>query len=139
MDMAPENRRITGRDASGRFRQGISGNPGGRPRAIATVILERRPNVSEELVAFWSLVAFGSAGAVKRKYGVAPRLSDRLAAAAALADRLHGRPVIGGRHGNAPDTEAAPVVKDRQSALSGRFLLSAGAWQSRWGTRISRL
>lgn len=96
--MTPQNRGETGvarRDAAqGRFRQGVSGNPGGRPRAIATVILECRPTASEDLVAFWTLIAFGSSAAVKRKYGVAPRLSDRLAAAAALADRLHGRPVL---------------------------------------------
>jgi hypothetical protein len=72
---------------------GMTGNPGGRPRSIATVILERRPTASEDLVALWTLVAFGSASAIRRQYGVTPRLKDRLAAAAAVADRLHGRAV----------------------------------------------
>ena len=41
---------------------------------------------------FWSTVAFGSASAVKKRFGVRPRIQDRLAAASELADRLHGRP-----------------------------------------------
>ena len=56
-------------------------------------ILDRRPTVSNDLVDFWWLVAFGSAAAVKTRFGVTPRIQDRLAAAAELADRLHGRAV----------------------------------------------
>ena len=59
--MAPESRTITGRDARGRFRNGVSGNAGGRPKSMAAAILDRRPTVSRDLVDFWSLVAFGSA------------------------------------------------------------------------------
>jgi hypothetical protein len=44
-------------------------------------------------VDFWVLVAFGSPAAVKKRYGVTPRMQDRLAAASELADRLHGKPV----------------------------------------------
>ena len=37
---------------------------------MAPAILDRCPTVSEDLVDFWTLVAFGSASAVKRRYGV---------------------------------------------------------------------
>jgi hypothetical protein len=60
---------------------------------MAAVILARRPNTSTELVDFWFLVAFGSATAVEKRFGVTPRLQDRLAVAAQLADRLHGRAI----------------------------------------------
>jgi hypothetical protein len=71
----------------------MTGNAGGRPKSIAATILDRRPTVSSDLVDFWSLVAFGSAAAVKTRFGVTPRMQDRLAAAAELADRLQGRAV----------------------------------------------
>jgi hypothetical protein len=92
-DGAPENRRTTGRDARGRFRKGVTGNAGGRPKSMAAAILARCPTASTEIVDFWLLVAFGSATAVRRRFGVKPRMQDRLAAAAELADRLHGRAV----------------------------------------------
>jgi hypothetical protein len=92
-DRAPENRPITARDARGRFRQGVTGNAGGRPQSIAAAILKRRPTASADLVDFWTLVAFGSVTAVQKRYGVKPRIQDRLAAASELADRLHGRAV----------------------------------------------
>jgi hypothetical protein len=57
------------------------------------VIPERRPTASDDFVALWTLIAFGSASAIRRQYGVSPRLKDRLAAAAAEADRLHRRAV----------------------------------------------
>jgi hypothetical protein len=62
-------------------------------RLCAAAILELRPTVSADLVEFWSLVAFGSATAVKKRYGVRPRIQDRITAASELADRLHGRAV----------------------------------------------
>jgi len=80
---------ITGRG----FVPGQSGNPGGRPKSMAAAILEQRPTVSADLVEFWSLVAFGSATAVQKRFGVKPRIQDRLAAASELVDRLHGRAV----------------------------------------------
>src|SRR5690242_7060185 len=92
-EVTPENRQESGRDEYGRFRTGVSGNPGGRPQSIIAVIRERRPNVSADLVDFWTLVAFGSAAAIQKKYGVKPRMQDRLAAASELADRLHGRSI----------------------------------------------
>lgn len=60
---------------------------------MAATILDRCPTASADLVDFWVLVALGSATAVKRRFGVTPRMQDRLAAAAELADRLHGKPI----------------------------------------------
>ena len=60
---------------------------------MVATILEQRPTTSADLVEFWSVVAFGSAAAVEKRYGVRPRVQDRLAAASELADRLHGRAV----------------------------------------------
>jgi hypothetical protein len=60
---------------------------------MAAAILDRCPTASTELVDFWRLVAFGSVTAVQKRYGVKPRLQDRLTAAAELADRLHGRAI----------------------------------------------
>ncbi len=71
----------------------MTGNAGGRPKSKAPAILDCCPTVSEDLVDVWTLVAFGSASAVKRRFGVTPRMQDRLAAAAELADRLHGKPI----------------------------------------------
>jgi serine/threonine protein kinase len=64
---------------------------------MAAAILEQRPTVSADLVEFWSLVAFGSATAVQKRFGVKPRIQDRLAAASELVDRLYGR-----AHGKGP-------------------------------------
>jgi hypothetical protein len=64
-----------------------------RRRAGESQRLKRRPTASADLVDFWTLVAFGSVTAVQKRYGVKPRIQDRLAAASELADRLHGRAV----------------------------------------------
>ena len=77
---------------------------------MAEAILARRPDASTEIVDFWVLVAFGSAAAVKKRFGVIPRMQDRLAAAVEPADRLHGRPVI------LTTSEPAVVVRDGQVA-----------------------
>jgi hypothetical protein len=60
---------------------------------MAAAILQQRPTASADLAQFWTLVAFGSVTAIQKRYGVKPHLRDRLAAAAELADRLHGRAV----------------------------------------------
>ena len=60
---------------------------------MTDTILDRRPTTSRYLVDIWSLVAYGSADPVNRRFGVTPRMQDRLAAAAELADRLHCRAV----------------------------------------------
>ena len=64
-----------------------------RPKVMAAVILEQRPSTSADLVEFWSFVAFGTSTAIQKRYGVKPRIQDRLAAASQLADRLHGRAI----------------------------------------------
>jgi hypothetical protein len=92
-ERSPQNRGVTGRDASGRFRQGVSGNAGDRPKSMAAAILDCRATASTDVVDLWLLVAFGSAADVEKRFGVSPRMQDRLAAAAELADRLHGRAV----------------------------------------------
>jgi hypothetical protein len=51
------------------------------------------PTASTDFVDCWVLIAFGSATAVKKRYGVTPRMQDQLAAALELGDRLHGKPV----------------------------------------------
>ena len=60
---------------------------------MAAAILERCPTASADVVDFWVLVAFGTTTAVKKRFGITPRMQDRLAAAAELADRLHGRSI----------------------------------------------
>jgi hypothetical protein len=60
---------------------------------MAAAIVDRCPTASTDVVDFWVLVAFGSPAAIKKRFGVTPRMQDRLAAAAALADRLHGKPI----------------------------------------------
>jgi len=52
-----------------------------------------KSSASSDVVDFWVPVAFGSPAAVKKRFGVTPRMQDRLAAAGELADRLHGRPI----------------------------------------------
>lgn len=100
----PQNRAGSGRDRQGRFLPGVTGNPGGRPKSMAETILDQRPTTSADLVDFWATVAFSSPAVVQRKYGAKPRLQDRLAAAAQLADRLHGRP--------APTLELEPEPRE---------------------------
>ena len=39
--MTPENRLSTGRDNAGRFVQGVTGNPGGRPRGLSAYVREQ--------------------------------------------------------------------------------------------------
>ena len=78
---------------------------------MLAAILDRRPT-GTDLVDFWSTVAFASASAVKKRFGVRPRMQDRLAAASELADRLHERP-----------TQVADVDNERLAVPS---LLAAG-------------
>jgi hypothetical protein len=90
------------------FTPGKSGNPGGRPKSLVSAILEHRPTASKDLVAFWALVAFGTPANIKRKFGVAAKMRDRLAAAGELADRLHGRFIEQAWHVVEPFTPFVP-------------------------------
>jgi hypothetical protein len=70
-----ENRLITGR-----FAPGVSGNPGGRPRGLATTAREAVGKDGASIVAFW-LSIMEDPG---------ERTADRLAASKLLADRGWG-------------------------------------------------
>ena len=45
---------------------------------VADALLEHRPTASTDLAEFYTLVAFGSATAIEKRYGVKPRMQDRL-------------------------------------------------------------
>jgi hypothetical protein len=96
MDIAPENRQITGRGADGRFRKGLSGNPGGRPKGFVGRI--KAATGGEEypkLVKGLAVIAFGTAKQREKFFGEPVTVStrDRLAAMVELRDSGPGRPV----------------------------------------------
>ena len=62
MDIAPENRQITGRGADGRFRAGRSGNPGGRPKGfVGRIKAVTGGDDYPKLVKGFAVIAFGTA------------------------------------------------------------------------------
>jgi hypothetical protein len=76
---------------------------------MAPAILDRCSTVSEDLVDFWTLIAFGSASAVKRRYGVNvqayallrnPQIAKLIAAAE--AERLAANKITATRTLEAP-------------------------------------
>jgi hypothetical protein len=80
----PQNRRPTGRrDDFGRFSPGISGNPGGRPKGIATRIRAETRN-GEELADFMLSVLRDDSEPTR----------TRMEAASWLADRGFGKPTM---------------------------------------------
>lgn len=90
-----ENRGVTGvPPVAGRFRRGQSGNPGGRPKGLRSLIQRVVGHDGEKLVEFWALVAFADDAEVQRRLGTdqAPRWQDRMAALEELANRGFGRP-----------------------------------------------
>ena len=72
------------REKSGRFREGVSGNPGGRPKGIVSLIRQRTKD-GAELVEFMLRVFRGKLKTAG--------LNQRMEAATWLADRGFGRPV----------------------------------------------
>ncbi len=86
---------------------------------MAEAILARRPKASTEIVDFWVLVAFGSATAAEKRLGVTPRMQDRLAAAAELADRLHGRELI--FEAQEPGNDEVPIAEVLAKFPAGEY------------------
>jgi len=74
--IAPENR-----TAAGTFKPGVSGNPGGRPKRLASMIREKMP--AEQYVELMLLLATTATSA-----------RDRIAALRDLADRGYGKAPI---------------------------------------------
>ena len=78
-----ETTRVVGRP----FPKGVSGNPGGRPRGLATYVRENT-NGGDEIVQLMVSVMRGDVIG-----GQVPRIRDRMDAATWLADRAFGKDV----------------------------------------------
>ena len=78
---------ITRRDPNGHFAVGVSGNPGGRPKGLASIIRDRTFD-GQELVDFYTSVFRG-----EKIDGVKPTLKLRMEAATWLTDRGFGKPM----------------------------------------------
>ncbi len=108
--MSPQNRGETGpriRDASGRFRQGVSGNPGGRPKGFVGRIQAATGGADyKKLVQAFAIIAFGNAAQREKffKEPVTVNTRDRLEALTALRDSGPGRPI------QTSETDPAAVV-----------------------------
>lgn len=82
---APQNRPpARARDATGKFKPGFSGNPGGRPKGLAVRVRELMPE--EELVAGMVKIAKG-----QKVAGQKPTVAEIIRAREWLADRGHGK------------------------------------------------
>ena len=92
----PQNRLVTGRDADGRFRQGLSGNPGVRPKGfVGRIKTACGGDDYRKLVKGFAVIAFGTAKQREKFFGEPVEVSarDRLAAMVELRDSGPGRPV----------------------------------------------
>ena len=54
--MTPENRLATSRDSGGRFAKGVTGNPGGRPKGLASQIRERSEEGAKLVEVVWDIM-----------------------------------------------------------------------------------
>lgn len=75
------------------FKPGQSGNPGGRPKGkgLALAVRAKAGDDGEHLVSAWWELATAKSDAIKKKYGAAPTVRDRLTALQELADRGFGK------------------------------------------------
>jgi hypothetical protein len=91
--MAPENRTITGSSPDGRFRAGLSGNPGGRPKGfVGRIKAATGGDDYPRLVKGFAVIAFGTAKQREKFFGEPVYVStrDRLAAMVELATAVRG-------------------------------------------------
>ena len=87
MQNIAENSMETTRVVGKPFPKGVSGNPSGRPKGLASYVRETTNN-GQEMVDLMVSVMRGEA-----IDGMKPRITDRMNAATWLSDRAFGKPV----------------------------------------------
>ena len=109
--MTRENRLALRRDPSGHFAKGVTGNPGGRPRGLASYIRQQTSD-GQKLVDFVMKVFDG-----EEIDGQKPGTRMRMEAATWLSDRGFGKPVQGILHASVNS-----AIDDRMKAMSDEDL-----------------
>jgi hypothetical protein len=128
------------RTSAGTFAPGVSGNPGGRPKGIASYVRSKTRD-GEQIVKFMLDVFHGKAIKAGRKsrttgdrivLDVVPTLTERIEAAHWLAERGFGKAVqameVSGPEGSPIEySEIAASVRTRLAALAAAREAGAGA------------